>query len=141
MDAIEDDFVAVRRDVEIANHKAGWQFGQLVFGRDCGLNCQRSLRSIPPRRNTNAPGIAGERDSASADCEDQARQVVGSTVSGGGTQRKYGSDLRTGIDKVFTVRGPHGIYRIVRHDRLRWGGIEKDPCETRFAIIRDRPQE
>jgi hypothetical protein len=38
LDPFEDDFTAVRGDVEVANVEPGWEVGQLVFGAGRQIN-------------------------------------------------------------------------------------------------------
>ena len=53
--AVENNFAAIGRHIEIANDKVCRQFSQLTLDTGLRIQLPEFLRSMPPRRNTKDP--------------------------------------------------------------------------------------
>jgi len=95
LNAVEDDFGAVRRNVEIADHEACCQIGQLALRSALRIQLPEILAVDPAAKKNQRSGIARERNPSRAICQDQTWHVVGSTIGSRSSQRKYSRHLGT----------------------------------------------
>src|SRR5580700_6074791 len=103
LNALENNFGAIRRNVEIADHEACWQIGELPLGSGLRIQLPEILAVDRAPKKHQRSGIACERNPSRAVCQDQTWHVVRSAVGSRSAQRKYSGNLGTGIDEVLSV--------------------------------------
>lgn len=109
LDSLEDDFVAVWGDVEIANVEVWREVGQLALGARVEVN-EPEILVLNFTAQENERAATGQEGYVSrAASERQRRQNVRCSIGCDGLYRKCGADVGSRVDNELPVGRPGGI--------------------------------
>ena len=106
LDAVEHDFRAVRRDVEVLDDEVARQLAEHALGAALQVDQPQVLVAEVTAQQHQRLAVLQEGDAPCAARQHHTRHRVGTTVGRGRPQRKGRTDVRARVDHELTVRRP-----------------------------------